>query len=78
MTQHRGWTIRYEPPVTGRWRATRFGVSLGASTFAAMLRMIDARQRLCEECGQPIDSNQSVHASCLGFRAHINAGGTLD
>ena len=42
---HKGWNIWYygEHPVTGRWRAVRFGVTMGAGTFDQLIRMIDVR-----------------------------------
>jgi len=42
---YNGWTIRYYPaaPVTGRWSAIRFGVSICAGTEEALKRMIDQR-----------------------------------
>jgi len=46
-TNYKGWVITFDPtrPVTGKYRATRFGVGLGAGTFDAVCRMIDAKIR---------------------------------
>lgn len=43
--QHRGWDIWYhgEHPATGKWRADRHGVQMGAGTFGQLIRMIDQR-----------------------------------
>jgi hypothetical protein len=43
---YKGWTIQNEPsaPVTGRWKAYRYGVRIGASTLD-MLKSIDNRDR---------------------------------
>jgi hypothetical protein len=40
---YRGWTYGYDAgaPVTGRWRATRHGVGVCASTEEALKRLID-------------------------------------
>lgn len=45
MVSYRGWQIRYDgaAPVTGRWRATRFGVGMCAGSEALLRRMIDQR-----------------------------------
>lgn len=45
--EHNGWTITYDPtaPVTGRWRAVRFGVGMCANDQAMLKRMIDAKIR---------------------------------
>ncbi len=42
---YRGWTVNEGPsaPVTGRWRALRFGVGMCANTRALLLRMIDSK-----------------------------------
>jgi hypothetical protein len=42
---HRGWTVTYHAghPVTGQWRARRWGVGMCAGDKASLLRMIDAR-----------------------------------
>jgi hypothetical protein len=42
---YKGWSIHYcgAWPVTGQWRALRWGVRIGAGDKAALLRMIDAR-----------------------------------
>ncbi len=52
--RHKGWEINYNPsrPVTGVWRAERFGVGMCAGTFDALIRMIDtkiAEERLQNE-----------------------------
>ena len=40
-----GWKITYNPnrPVTGTWRAERFGVGLSAGNKEQLLRMIDTK-----------------------------------
>lgn len=40
-----GWKYSYNHslPVTGRWRAERFGVGMCAGTEEALKRMIDAK-----------------------------------
>lgn len=40
---YKGWRYDYDEarPVTGRWRATRFGVGMCAGTLEQLLRMID-------------------------------------
>lgn len=45
VTTYRGWRIFYDgsAPVTGRWRATRFGVGMCAGSEALLRRMIDQR-----------------------------------
>lgn len=42
---YRGWHIRHHPagPVTGQWRAERFGVGMGAGNPEQLKRMIDVR-----------------------------------
>ena len=42
---YRGWAISYSAarPVTGQWRAERFGVGMCAGTRDALIRMIDTR-----------------------------------
>lgn len=42
---HAGWSITQGPPhpVTGVWRAVRFGVSINAGTYEALIQMIDDR-----------------------------------
>lgn len=42
---YKGWYIFEDlrAPVTGRWRARRYGVGMCASTREALGRMIDAR-----------------------------------
>jgi hypothetical protein len=44
---YKGWAVTYiaHRPVTGTWRAERFGVGMCASTSDAIKRMIDARAR---------------------------------
>jgi hypothetical protein len=44
---YRGWTITWSAsrPVTGTYRAERFGVTLSASSRAAIERMVDQRIR---------------------------------
>lgn len=32
----------------------------------------------CRECGRATSEGSNIHASCAGFRAHIERGGTLD
>lgn len=51
-TTYRGWRVVHHPsaPVTGRWQATRAGVSMRANDLEALRRMIDAR--LTRELGQ--------------------------
>ena len=43
--RYRGWTLGYSStaPVTGRWKATRYGVSMCANDKPLILRMIDAK-----------------------------------
>lgn len=45
MNEYRGWHTTYSEarPVTGRWRAERFGVGLSAGSRDALLRMIDQK-----------------------------------
>lgn len=45
MAYYRGWEISFNDslPVTGKWRAERFGVGMCAGTEAAILRMIDTK-----------------------------------
>ena len=40
---HGGWSITYSAarPVTGQWRAARFGVGMCANSREALIRMID-------------------------------------
>lgn len=48
VTCIRGWRI-YEDmtaPVTGRWKAVRYGVRMGASTYEMLVNMIYQR---CED-----------------------------
>jgi len=33
---------------------------------------------ICRECGRPCPSGLHEHTSCVGFRAWIDSGGTLD
>lgn len=42
---HRGWFIYQGPshPVTGQWRATRYGVGMCAGTREQLIRMIDQK-----------------------------------
>ena len=42
-----GWQIteQLSGPATGRWRATRFGVSIGSSTYGSLIAMIEQRNR---------------------------------
>lgn len=42
---YRGWYVYYQPgaPVTGRWAAVRYGVSICAGTEEAIIHMIDTR-----------------------------------
>lgn len=42
---YRGWWIYFNPhaPVTGRWSAVRFGVSMCAGTEEGLIHMIDTR-----------------------------------
>lgn len=42
---YRGWDIWHDrfQPVTGQWRAMRFGVGMCAGTKEALHRMIDSR-----------------------------------
>jgi hypothetical protein len=42
---YRGWSISFSDarPVTGKWRAERHGVGMGAGTEDALYRMIDAK-----------------------------------
>lgn len=48
MRMYRGWKITDHGegyhPVTGRWRAERHGVGMGANTEEMLLRMIDNRE----------------------------------
>lgn len=48
-TIYRGYTITYDPnaPITGKWRAVRFGVGMCANTREMLIRMID--QKLFEQ-----------------------------
>ncbi len=43
--RYKGWTIYQGPshPVTGLWRAVRFGVGMGHNTLEGLQRMIDRR-----------------------------------
>lgn len=45
MEIYKGWAIGLSPqrPVTGQWRATRFGVGLCAGTKPELIRMIDVK-----------------------------------
>lgn len=45
MYRYNGWLIYQGPPhpVTGQWRAERFGVRMGTTTEAGIRRMIDQR-----------------------------------
>lgn len=50
LTRYLGWTITDEPypgarPITGRWRAERFGVGLGANTYEQLIRMIEVKTK---------------------------------
>jgi hypothetical protein len=42
----RGWRISedWTAPVTGRWKATRFGVRIGAHSYDALCNMIRQRE----------------------------------
>lgn len=42
---YRGWWISYgsKRPVTGTWRATRYGVGMCAGSREALVRMIDQK-----------------------------------
>ncbi len=42
---YRDWKIYYDPdgPVTGKYRALRFGVSMGANTLEMLKSMIDRK-----------------------------------
>jgi len=42
---YRGWHVYAGPPhpITGQWRALRLGVTMGATTKAQLLSMIDAK-----------------------------------
>lgn len=44
---YRGWDVSYKPerPVTGKWRAERFGVGMCANTREMIIRMIDRREK---------------------------------
>ena len=44
-TRHNGWDTWYHGPhpATGKWRASRFGVEMGAGSFQELIKMIDAR-----------------------------------
>jgi len=43
--KYRGWNIWRGPdhPITGQWRADRFGIRMGNTTREGLLRMIDLR-----------------------------------
>ena len=43
---YRGWKTYYDrnAPVTGRYRAKRYGVGMCAGTADALMRMIDAKR----------------------------------
>lgn len=45
MNTYKGWTVTYSDkrPVTGIWRAERFGVGMCAGSLEALQRMIDTR-----------------------------------
>lgn len=47
MKPYQGWRYDYSRsrPVTGAWRATRFGVGLCANTEELLLRMIAVKNR---------------------------------
>jgi hypothetical protein len=50
---YKGWHIsdggpNYHP-VTGRWRAVRYGVGMGHNTEEGLRRMIDMREAACPE-----------------------------
>jgi len=45
-----GWSITDEPypgarPVTGKWRAERYGVGLSAGSYEALIRMIEVKEK---------------------------------
>jgi hypothetical protein len=45
--KYKGWTITFNEnrPVTGTWRAERFGVGMCASSLESLQHMIDIRVR---------------------------------
>lgn len=45
MKHYNGWTYDFDPgrPVTGQWRATRYGVGLCTNSEDALKRMIDVK-----------------------------------
>lgn len=45
IVDYRGWKLYYDPdgPVTGKYRALRYGVGMGASTLEMLQSMIDNR-----------------------------------
>jgi len=47
---YRGWLITYSAarPVTGKWRAERAGVGMGAGSEDALYRMINTRVNMEE------------------------------
>jgi len=59
---HRGYWITYDAsrPITGRWRAVRFGVSVCAGTEDAVKRIIDQRIYDAQNSG-PIRSPSGYH-----------------
>jgi hypothetical protein len=49
---YRGWSIYYSAnaPVTGKFQAVKFGVSMCANTEEMLVLMINQRQSLTPEC----------------------------
>ena len=43
--EYNGWRITFNPalPVTGRWRAERYGVGMCSNSEISIRRMIDAK-----------------------------------
>lgn len=72
MTYYRGWRVEYHQhaPVTGRWKAERFGVTMCSGTKPALLSMIDQRwadqKTGCAICGHP----RIAHADTAMGHAH--------
>lgn len=57
LTSRAGWNV-YDNgpdhhPATGRFRAWRYGVSMGASTLPALLEMIDAKLEAVRDLADP-------------------------
>lgn len=55
---YKGWLISYNPnnPVTGTWRAERFGVGMCHNSEAAVKRMVDYKVYKAQEERRKRDS----------------------